>query len=85
MKTILTLVASVWCLFCVTAPAASIPNIVFIMVDDLGRAFGIGPIVTYSTKLGKSHLDFSACWIHDFDVTNRVAGNGFNFSASLKF
>jgi hypothetical protein len=25
-----------------------------------GRAFGIGPIVTYSTKLGKSHLDFSA-------------------------
>ena len=40
----------------------------------LGRAFGIGPIVTYSTKLGKSHLDFSARWIHDFDVSNRVAG-----------
>jgi len=51
----------------------------------LGRAFGIGPIVTYSTKLGKSHLDFSARWIHDFDVSNRVAGDGFNFSASLKF
>src|SRR5438105_36861 len=31
-----------------------------------GRAFGIGPIVTYSTKLGKSHLDLSARWIHDF-------------------
>jgi arylsulfatase A-like enzyme len=39
----------------------------------------------YSTKLGKSHLDFSARWIHDFDVSNRVAGDGFNFSASLKF
>ena len=51
----------------------------------LGRAFGIGPIVTYSTKLGTSHLDFSARWIHDFDVSNRVAGNAFNFSASLKF
>jgi hypothetical protein len=51
----------------------------------LGRAFGIGPIVTYSTKLGKSHLDFSARWIHDFDVSNRVAGDAFNFSASLKF
>ena len=50
-----------------------------------GRAFGIGPVVTYSTKLGKSHLDFSARWIHDFDVSNRVEGNGFNFSASLKF
>ena len=51
----------------------------------LGRAFGIGPIVTYSTKLGKSHLDFSARWIHDFDVSNRVEGEAFNFSASLKF
>jgi hypothetical protein len=50
-----------------------------------GRAFGIGPIVTYSTKLGKSHLDFSARWIHDFGVSNRVEGDGFNFSASLKF
>src|SRR5713101_8299774 len=48
----------------------------------VGRAFGIGPIVTYSTKLGKSHLDFSARWIHDFDVSKRVAGDGFNFSAS---
>jgi len=51
----------------------------------LGRAFGIGPIVTYSTKLGKSHLDFSARWIHDFDVSKRIEGNAFNFSASLKF
>jgi hypothetical protein len=51
----------------------------------LGRAFGIGPIVTYSTKLGKSHLDFSARWIHDFDVSKRVEGNAFNFSAALKF
>jgi len=51
----------------------------------VGRAFGIGPIVTYSTKLGKSHLDFSARWIHDFDVNKRVEGDGFNFSASLKF
>ena len=50
-----------------------------------GRAFGIGPIVTYSTKLGKSHLDFSARWIHDFDVSKRVEGDGFNFTASLKF
>jgi hypothetical protein len=51
----------------------------------VGRAFGIGPIVTYSTKIGKSHLDFNARWIHDFGVSNRVAGDGFNFTASLKF
>jgi len=51
----------------------------------LGRAFGIGPIITYSTKLGKSHLDLSARWIHDFDVSKRVEGDAFNFTASLKF
>jgi hypothetical protein len=51
----------------------------------VGRSFGIGPIVTYSTKIGKSHLDFNARWIHDFDVSKAVEGNGFNFTASLKF
>jgi hypothetical protein len=51
----------------------------------VGRSFGIGPIVTYSAKLGKSHLDFNARWIHDFDVKNAVEGDGFNFTASLKF
>jgi hypothetical protein len=51
----------------------------------VGRSFGIGPIITYSTKIGKSHLDFNARWIHDFDVRNAVQGDGFNFTASLKF
>jgi hypothetical protein len=51
----------------------------------VGRAFGIGPIVTYSTKIGNAHLDFNARWIHDFDVSKRVEGDGFNFTASLKF
>jgi hypothetical protein len=50
-----------------------------------GRAFGIGPIATYSTKVGKSHLDLSARWIHDFGVSKRVEGDAFNFSVSLKF
>ena len=34
--------------------------------------------------VGKSHIDLRARWIHDFDV-RRVEGDGFNFSASLKF
>ena len=51
----------------------------------VGRSFGIGPIVTYSTKLGKSHLDFNARWIHDFDVRNAVQGDGVSFVATLKF
>jgi hypothetical protein len=32
-----------------------------------------------------SHLDFNARWIHDFDVSKRVEGDGLNFIASLKF
>jgi hypothetical protein len=51
----------------------------------VGRAFGIGPIITYSTKLAKSHLDFNPRWIHEFDNRNRVEGDGFIFTASLKF
>jgi hypothetical protein len=51
----------------------------------VGRAFGIGPIATYSTKIGKSHLDFSARWIHEFDNSKRVEGDVYSFSASLKF
>jgi hypothetical protein len=50
-----------------------------------GRAFGIGPIVTYSTKVGRSHLDFNARWIHDLGVSKRVEGDGFNLTAILKF
>jgi len=51
----------------------------------VGRAFGIGPIVTYSTKIGKSHLDFNLRWIHDFGVSKAVEGNGVSLNASLKF
>jgi hypothetical protein len=51
----------------------------------VGRAFSVGLVVTYSTKLGKSHLDFNAHWIHDFDVRNAVEGDGVSFNASLKF
>src|SRR5947199_2046883 len=49
----------------------------------LGRAFGIGPIVTYSTKLGKSPLDLSTRWVQDFGVRNTHAGEGFEFRDGL--
>jgi len=49
-----------------------------------GYAFGIGPIATDFTRVGKSQLDSSARWIHDFDVSNSVEA-GVNFTASLKF
>ena len=51
----------------------------------VGRAFGIGPIVTYSTKLGKSHLDFNARWIHDSKSATARRATCFQFNATLKF
>jgi hypothetical protein len=51
----------------------------------VGRAFEIGPILSYSTKLGKSHLDFNARWVHELENRNRPEGDLFQFNASLKF
>ena len=50
-----------------------------------GRAFGIGPILTYSTQVGKRHLDFNARWVHEFENKNYVEGNMFMINATLKF
>jgi hypothetical protein len=51
----------------------------------MGRAFGVGPILTYSTKVGKSHLDFNMRYVHEFENRNRPDGDLFQFSANLKF
>ena len=51
----------------------------------VGQAFGVGPIVTYSTKVGTSHLDFNARWVHEFENSNRPEGDLFQFSANMKF
>src|SRR6266576_3601587 len=47
-----------------------------------GRAFGVGPIVTYTTKIGKSLLDLNARFIPEFGNENRVQGNLFQFAAT---
>jgi len=51
-----------------------------------GCAFGVGPILTYTTKVGKkSNLDFNARWVHEFENRNRPEGDLFPLSATLKF
>jgi hypothetical protein len=50
-----------------------------------GRAFGVGPILTYSTELGKHHLDFNARWVHEFDNRKRPEGDLLAFNASFTF
>jgi len=51
----------------------------------VGRAFGVGPILAYSTMLRKSHLDFNARWVHEFENRKRPEGDLFQLSANLKF
>jgi hypothetical protein len=41
--------------------------------------------LTYSTKVGKSDLDFNARWVHELENRNRPGGDLLQFSASLKF
>jgi hypothetical protein len=50
-----------------------------------GRAFGVGPIITYTRKIGKSVLDLNARFIPEFGNQKRVQGNLFQFAATLKF
>ena len=51
----------------------------------VGRALGAGPILTYSTKVGKSELDFNARWVHELGNHDRPEGDLFQLSANLKF
>jgi len=50
-----------------------------------GHAFGIGPIIAYGAKIGKSHLDLNARFIPEFGNERRIEGNLFQFNGSLKF
>jgi hypothetical protein len=51
-----------------------------------GRAFGLGPTVTYTYKLDpKSQIDFSARWVLEFGVEKRFGGNGLQFGVGLNF
>jgi hypothetical protein len=51
----------------------------------VGRSFGGGPFVTYTTKVGKSHLYFTARYVHEFENRKRPEGDLFQFNATLKF
>jgi hypothetical protein len=50
-----------------------------------GRAFGVGPIATYSTEVSKHPLNFTARWVHEFENHNRIEGDLFTLSASFTF
>jgi len=50
-----------------------------------GRAFGVGPILTYSTKLGEADFSVNARWVHEFDNERLLEGDVGMLNLSLKF
>ena len=50
-----------------------------------GSAWAVGPIVTYQRKWGQSTVAFSARWLTEFDVQNRLKGDPMMLTASVAF
>jgi len=50
-----------------------------------GHAIGLGPVVTWSGKIGQQPAAFSARWVADIEVKNRPKGNGLSLALTLPF
>lgn len=50
-----------------------------------GRSLALGPIATYAKKWDGGQVEFSARWLKEFDVENRLEGNPFMVSAAITF
>lgn len=48
-----------------------------------GRAFGLGPIATWSGKLGDRNASISLRWVPELEVRNRTKGNSVSLSLSV--
>ena len=43
--------------------------------DFEGRALGVGPVLSYATKIGKTDVIAEAKWLPELDVENRMKGD----------
>lgn len=50
-----------------------------------GRSFAIGPVVKYTAGTEENPINFSFNWAPEFDVKNRLEGNGFYLNISGSF
>ncbi|WP_273960999.1 SphA family protein [Enterobacter kobei] len=50
-----------------------------------GRSTGIGPLLSYETKIDNIQLSTSMKWIHEFNVNNRPEGDGGQASLTVQF
>jgi hypothetical protein len=49
------------------------------------QSFGVGPALSYSTKLGSTPLSLNAKWEHDFDTRNTFKGDVVTAAATIVF
>jgi hypothetical protein len=94
-RKILLIVFSAWFIpswsFAATIPAGTTllvrTNQTISSNDPVGKTFSaqLANDVVVAGKVVLRAGTKAARWIHDFGVSNRVQGDGFNFSASLKF
>ncbi len=50
-----------------------------------GEYSSIGPVVTYTVKMGERDVNFSAKWLHEYNVNNHIPGDYAILRTSLKF
>lgn len=50
-----------------------------------GHSLALGPIVTYAKKWDGGQVEFSARYLTEFDVKNRLEGDPFMLAASIQF
>ena len=50
-----------------------------------GEYSSIGPVLTYTVKMGDRDISFSAKWLHEYDVNNHIAGDYAILRTGFKF
>ena len=50
-----------------------------------GRTVGVGPVLSYATKIGKTDVVAEAKWLPELDVENRMKGDYVWFKLALLF
>ena len=50
-----------------------------------GEYSSIGPVATYTLKMGDRDVNFSAKWLHEYDVNNHIPGDYVILRTGLKF
>ena len=56
-----------------------------VLGDFKAQSVGVGPVVSYSKKLGGHDVTMEAKWLHEIEVKNRLEGNYFWFKLLYKF